>query len=159
MSYFTRLQSVIQNKLALRSTGTSVSAGGIAVSTSSGSFSTTSASYVNVTNLSVTLVTTGRPIWVGLVSDNVSSGAELVVFLNTGNAIGIFQFLRGATVVGVQNVQVSGTGSVVSAVPSGSLYCLDIVSAGTYTYTLQALSAITGANVSVRNSLLVAYEI
>src|SRR5690606_21098393 len=57
-----------------RTTGTSVGIGGVAISESSGLYIKETSDFETVTNLSVTLETTGRPVFVGLIGDpdNVS---------------------------------------------------------------------------------------
>lgn len=153
-------QNVTQAKLAARSTGTTVGAGGIAVSNSSGSFTTTSTSFVDVTNLSVTITTTGRPVSVFIINDGGGvqtnfSVANTTLSLLTAN----LRYVRGSTEITqyginlqVGSVQTLGMGSM----PPGTV---DVVAAGTYTYKVQILVGASSSSGSLSNAKLVAYEL
>lgn len=149
---------VTQAKKELRTTGTSVAAGGVAVSTSSSTFSTASASAVDVTNLSVTIVTLGNPVMVMLVSDGAAAsnvGPSNNAASSTAN--GEIYFVRGSTTIldSLMVVQV-GSGNTINS--QGILTFLDVIAAGTYTYKVQAaLNA--GQFMNVKNCKLVAYEL
>jgi hypothetical protein len=100
------------------------------LSSSSGAFSTSSAgSYVDVTNLSVTITTGGRPIQLALISDGSGNQAYL--------ASGILQFVRGST--GIADTFVASANIPVSAFSH-----VDVPSAGTYTYKVQLRGQSTG---------------
>jgi hypothetical protein len=150
--------SVTQAKLAARATGTSVAAGGVAISSSSGDYSigTTEA---DVTNLSVTITTTGRPVQVMLISDGTANIAG--VYLNDANleAGAEIQIYRGATSISKQwAVTNSGAGASVNAWwPGSSIQHLDTPSAGTYTYKVTASRF--GDAAKLRYVKLIAYEI
>lgn len=148
-----------------RATGSTVAARGFAISSSSGLFTTTSSSFVDVTNLSVTITTNGRPVFVGLVGDNGSSVCYIGQ-IGDGSAStsrAEFKILNNtsSTIVGYHQTQVS-TGAVAAVtvtVPSSSLYGFDQPIAGTYTYKVQALAAGGTATTYVARSKLIAYEI
>lgn len=155
---------VAQGNLASRSIGTSVSAGGIAVSASSGSFSTTSTTAVSVTNLSVTIVTTGRPVMLMLIPDGTTTGT---LGINSSGA-------RNTCWV-IYTISSSGGNSYTSGIYTGSnnvtanlinyqapaiVNALDIVSAGTYTYSVSMYVAPNTSQTGYCNNCkLVAYEI
>ncbi len=158
--------AVTQAKLAARTTttdGTDPGAGGVVFSASSASFTTTSTTYVDVTNLSVTLTTTGRPVRITLDtadgsttstvgSTRASSGAQVYVLLKA---------VRDATdikIVGLEQTSGSSSGSVDLKVPPGVVDFIDTPAAGTYVYKLQAE---VGANMTanVTACRLMAYEI
>lgn len=131
------------------------------VSSSSGVYSTSSGSYVDVTNLSVTITTTGRPVYVGLQSDGTAGGS-----LNGGHnagaqGLGGFEILRGATVItGVAvGTIAAGAASVYVSVPHSTLHVIDVPAAGTYTYKVQAKTITAGGFAGVENAKLVAYEL
>jgi len=139
-----------------RTVGASVAAGGVAISSSSGSFSTSSASLVLVTNQSVSLGTTGRPVQVMLQPDANGtlnggyigappSGSGVVALVNntTGHKI-VFTIPYGA-----QNFpgSLSGVDTSVSGI------------SGVQNYQIQAASPFGGGAVSVINCVLVAYEL
>jgi hypothetical protein len=138
---------ITKAKLATKSTGTSVAAGGVAISGSSGTFSTVSGSYVDVTNLSVTITTLGSPVVITFIPDGSTSDANAALFSTT--SLGYFKVLRGATVVGITYLQ---TGA--NKAPPGAFKFLDVVAAGTYTYKLQAIT-----DAAVSYSRMVAYEL
>jgi hypothetical protein len=147
--------AVTQAKLAPRATGTTVVAGGVAVSASSGAFSTSSTSYVDVTNLAVTLTTTGRPVMVGVVSDGSGSNSVMESSDATQNPLLKWKILRGATTISSGSLSSPGTG-LLSCAPVG--FILDAPAAGTYTYKLQ-ISSNSSATTSVAFCSLVAYEL
>lgn len=150
-------QGIQQNMLALRSTGSTVGAGGVAISGSSGSFSTTSTSLTAVTNLSVTITTTGRPVMVFLTSDgsgNTSNYACLLGNFSSSSGIGV-QIKRGSTQIYFSDPQ--SFSGFMTGVPCSSIMVIDPVSAGTYTYSVAAAS-LSGTAIFY-NSVLVAYEL
>lgn len=133
------------------------------ISSSCGTFSTTSTSYVDVTNLTVTITTTGRPVYVGLISDG--TGTNLAM-LSTANTSGTsteanFKILRDAVDVAFYRLSnLSPTGSIAMRVPSSCLMIIDVVAAGTYVYKVQALSTSGGTmTTSLHTSKLIAYEL
>lgn len=162
--------AVTQAKLASRATGTSVAAGGVATSITSGSFNTTSTSFVNITgagaaNLTVTITTTGRPIWVGLISDGTTSVCDVAshIFTSTSSAVGgSIEFKRAATVMYFSDFSVTLTSAVASwqiNLPCNMFSTIDFQAAGTYTYTVFAESAAANAQVNIQNLKLAAFEL
>lgn len=139
--------------LIKRQAHTTVGVGGVAVSASSGNFSSTSASATAVTNLSVTLSTTGRPVKVMLIPDGVNVVSYVACEASmTGNKN--LDFLRGSTTLGG-----CGTPSGSTAPISPAAYqVLDFVAAGTYTYSVKVTSDGT-RNYFVNYCILVAYEL
>lgn len=131
-------------------------------SSSSGSFSTTSASYVGVTNLSVSITTTGNPVRLSLSS--VSAGTCSVSFtagLSTAQS-GYVLFLKDASSISemVQSLN-SSTAQTFSLGLPGSVYSyVDSPSSGTYTYKVQA--KVTGGgspSIGISNCILTAREL
>lgn len=120
------------------------------LSASSGFFTTASPTPVDVTNLSVTITTTGRPVLALLVPD----GAGLANLSTVANNLFDVYILRGATVVGIATL--SATSSFIR-VPA-SLVVFDAPAAGTYTYKVQVNSQSSG-NVSVENAKLLVFEL
>lgn len=159
-----KAKGVTQGLLADRSTGTTVGAGGVAVSVSSGAFSTSSATYVDVTNLSVTITTTGRPVMVMLVSEgNSTPGSESSISWSKAANTAQAQLRTVRDVTEISNAtlynRAVGATSVDHAIPVSSYSHLDQPTAGTYTYKIQALALAGTGTVFVSNALLVAYEI
>jgi hypothetical protein len=135
------------------------------------SWDTTSTSFGDVTNLSVSITTTGRPVLLALVQSDTSSTAyvsgENVSSAQTHAYSGEWQILRGASVVARQTVGAS-YGNVTDGSKSrllGSFIPLSAISAydtgavaGTYTYKLQ-FKATSGAEINVVNVKLMAFEL
>lgn len=133
-------------------------------SSSGGAYSTASGTYSDITNLSVTLTTYGRPVILMMIPDNVLAGAFCEVTVNTGNTGlvgGVIRYRRGADVIG--ETVVGHNPSVVNktvSFPCGSFTMIDVVAAGTYNYFLQAKQTVVGtASISVANAKLVAFEL
>ena len=141
-------QNITQSKLALKPTGTTVGAGGIAVSTSSGSFSTSSSSLSTVATITITV--TGRPVQVILNPQNSSS----YVGLSGSSPSAFINFYRDATLIA--NTMFDIQGSTTQRLSPASFSVIDIVAAGTYTYTLQV--AANSGTVSINNCNLMVYE-
>lgn len=134
------------------------------ISSSSGAFNDASGSVVDVTNLSVTITTSGRPVMVFLQSDASVSRASLggsltsaETFINVG-----FQILRDAVLIA--KVVLKGENFTSSSgneleVPPSALAVLDTPIAGTYVYKVQAERVGSNNRVEVNRCVLVAYEL
>lgn len=123
------------------------------ISASSGNYSTGSTSFVTVTNLSVTITTTGRPVFVGLISDGNGASNESNYGCTATRTL-LMQLLRD----GVQKYFVGVGSSATLFLPASSFSYVDDVPAGTYTYSIQVRS-LTGDDVNVKYSKLVAYQL
>jgi hypothetical protein len=124
-------------------------------STDSGSFTTTSTSFVDVTNANATITTKGGPVYISL------TGGTLGVNSSSGQAHAIFGFERDTTdLTPASTVEVNATGPTANLVrvPSGSLMHIDTPSAGTYTYTLRARS-VSGHTCRAESVKLVCWEL
>ena len=168
-SFFIPDHSITPQKINLQTCCVATAGiGGLAVSASSGSFSTTSTTYVNVTNLSVTITTSGRPVSVGLVDDGTLSGGGggVTITNSSPSSAGSGSILRnGTTFVAfplfLTAYPLTTSPSTVLALPGSAISTLDFVTAGTYTYIFQAkagTSPTTGTNVNVYYVKLFAYE-
>ena len=120
----------------------SVVAPNYGLSSSSGTFSTSSGSYVDVTNLSVTITTTGSPVIIKLVS-----GGNNPTFGGSGTSY--TKLVRGATSLATHIFAVTGY--------FNSLDFVDTPSAGTHTYKVQAYAS--GGSTSVERVKLFVQEI
>lgn len=116
-------------------------------SSSCGSFNTNSTSYVDITNLTATITTTGRPVQIMCVA---SSSPESYFAGFTSAAMSI-KILRGASAVSENQLN--------SQVPPSSILHYDPVAAGTYTYKLQAKTASGATAVFAANVILVIREV
>lgn len=136
-----------------RSTGTTVGTGGVAISNIVSSFSTTSISPVDVTNLSVTITTSGRPVYVGLMDGlmGISAGTS-------GGCVFNVLLLRGSTAISISGIAINATTFNELVIPTSSMNFVDVIGAGTYTYKAQ-ISVASGATGIVENAYLIAYEL
>jgi hypothetical protein len=139
------------------------------VSSSSGNFTTSSTSFVDVTNLSVTITTTrGRPVSIQFQPDGstsvVNPGRVGSSDSTAGASHAYFQILRGATVIAINVTEGGNNASTTSGevtVPPGVLNFIDYgnTSPGTYTYKLQARAGAVTTIASVGNVKMAAYEL
>ena len=135
------------------------------VSASSGTFGTTSATFVDVTNLSVTITTTGRPVIFGLISDGDPAnssifGVSISGALTSGQWV-LYDVTAGAIVAGNQ------IDCVATSAPSGTLrtsptmpgfFHIEAPAAGTRTYKVR-VAVYGGGTFQVYRMKLVAYEL
>lgn len=119
-------------------------------------------SITDVTNLSVSITTTGRPVFVGLISDG-SVNYSYVQYSDTQISIAPeLYFYRGATNISLQVfTQRVGSSAVANtmSIPVSSVSYIDIPSAGTYTYKFSIRASTTSANFDVYRAKLIVYEL
>lgn len=141
---------------ATNSSGGTVPVGAIAISSAnSASFSTTSATAVAITPLTVTLKTTGRPVYLALIA--AQAGAGFVQANGAGGAS--ILFLNGSTVV--NTLKFGDTAGDIVTLPGSAFSTLDMAvngTPGTYTYSVSGLIS-GGSTLSVSTLYLIAYEI
>lgn len=145
----------------------SITVGGyVKTSSSSGSFSTASTSYVDVTNLSVTIKTKGRPVYLALIHDGTANlgyfAANQNVSGSTVTSQAQVKIKRGSTDIYesiLVTSQPTNSSTVSVVVPLGSVAHVDVVAAGTYTYKVQVKSVYTTNNAEVIHAKLIAFEI
>lgn len=152
-------------------------------SSSSGSYSQTSGSWTNVTNMSISFTATGRPIFIGLIP--ADSSAASWIGSNTGVS-GVdeisykYRLTRDGTQVGgyveIASTEYIGDGDFINdwavSIPSvaigprfavGCVNYIDQPSAGTYTYRIQAKNdstAFSGTpSLGVQEAVLIAVEL
>lgn len=124
-----------------------------------------STTYISITNLSVTITTTGRPVYVGLISDN--SGDPSYIGCRISGAQPDADFRIRNTTSSVTHAEYSvrssgGNGSFEQIqIPSSSLYGIVPLSAGTYTFVCQAkVSSTSGSRTAdCKYAKLIAYEL
>lgn len=147
-----------------RTVGTSVGVGGVAISNSSGDYSTNSTD-VLVTNMSVSIQTTGRPVRVTLISANGGSafiGLEDSTSGATDNANVSFALKRNSAQVGIFGLYLTCDNSATSPflqllIPPGSIEFVDQAPPGTHTY--QLYGSANDGRLRVRDACLIAYEL
>lgn len=159
--------STVANSVAearTRATGTSVGVGGVAISSSSGLSSTTSTSYVDVTNLSVTITTSGRPVFLQLIGAT-SSGPCVIGAVNNSAVFcqAFFKFMRDATSFSDQAIYSgafgNGANKIDISIPVSNLTYIDSTAAGTYTYKVQFRASVASTTAVCNFAKLVAYEL
>jgi hypothetical protein len=129
------------------------------VSSSSGSAQTASAVFVDVTNLSVSITSTGRPIIIMFIPDTSGNGYFGASNTGSGTATAGFQLLRGVSTIAATIVAASSSASTGSIfVPPGCMNYIDVVSAGTYTYKLQYRAQFAQFAVAF-GVIMIAYEL
>lgn len=134
------------------------------LSSSSGSFSTTSNSLVDVTNLTVTITTTGRPVMLMLLAANGATNSIISTStITAANATGEVQFYNttGATALSTIAIGVypSGTQALLELPPSSFIY-VDTPAAGTISYKIRTRSTNgTAVTMTFLGVKLIAYEI
>lgn len=127
-------------------------AANVQISSSSALFSTSSASYVSVTNLSVTITTTGGPVVLTLIPDGTGfpAGWSCNGGLNTCSQA----FFRGGSALAeFQAGKISN-----EFAPISDFSHVDAVGAGTHTYTFR-VRADSATSITVSRAKLVAYEL
>lgn len=129
--------------------------GGFALSsTSSGAASASNSSaFTDISNMSVSITTSGRPVVITVIPDTTSNES----YVGTGAATEArFQFLRDSTSLGV--IRMDGGSSHAYRSAPAALSTIDTPTAGTYTYKLQGKAGSGGSTV-VYYCLLMAYEL
>jgi len=131
------------------------------VSASSGSAATTSGTYAAVTNLAVTITTTGRPVVVCLIGvDSASSTLSATNNAGSEASMGVRIQRDGTTDVFETTVYIKATGAtdVVGINSPGCIFHIDVVGAGTYSYATQ-FRVVTGSAGGINNCRMLAYEL
>lgn len=135
--------------------------GNMAISSSSGGYSTTSGTYVAITNLSVDITTRGNPVKLYLINGTVGgSSSDQAAF---GVAV-VFK-RDGVTVVGndisivMQCEVLSATTDPGLTIPGSCVMAIDSVAAGTYNYKLYGKIDVAGSQLNVGSCKLVAEEV
>lgn len=133
------------------------------ISASCGGFYTSSTTAVDVTNLSVSITTTGRPVFVGLINAGGSTVSSVYVesFNLAYRAVAYVYFLRGSTQISKEIIGEQNHLSSINAridLPVSAFSFIDTPTAGTYTYKVQSL-LVLGTSMGIGNAKLIAYEL
>lgn len=134
------------------------------VSSSSGNFTSTSTSYVDITNLSVSITTTGRPVYIGMIADGTSNIGAIYAQRN-GEDVGVdIKFVRGASDAMVTQLKSSlplSGGYNYTWMPCSSVHYIEAPASGTYTYKVQGKAEVAGSSPVIGFSYckLIAYEL
>lgn len=113
-------------------------------------FTTASATVVDVTNVTLSITTTGRPVVVSLFNNSLDvSCATASIALGSP----LFTLNRGSTVLASAPIKAGTT-------PSISVMVVDSPAAGTYTYKMQVAAGGSGGNsLDITGMKIVAYEL
>jgi hypothetical protein len=130
----------------------------VVATTTTGAYTRNANTYADVTNATVTITTTGKPVALFLMSD----GTDQNVGINrtgAGTATGYLKYVRGSTDLASAVIQ-SDTGGNNTVNPCWQFYYIDQPAAGTYTYKVQAKVGTGGSDViTVNATKLVAMEL
>lgn len=114
------------------------------ISGSSGLFSHSTSTAIDITNLNVTMTSFGQPIEVRLIADSptgITASSIQLANINNGSGIATFYLLRNSSTIGVYEIRTAttATNSVTSLhLPVTSIYHFDnSATAGVNTYKLQ----------------------
>lgn len=132
------------------------------LSSSSGSYSTASTSIVDVTNLTVTITSTGRPIKLEIVPDGSANSMWLSASRANADADVTVSIIRdNTTTVYRDRTYVTATSAANIYGPIRTPLTTDIIAAGTYTYKIQIVNNISGSSPAAffQYAKLLAYEI
>ena len=153
--------AVTFNALAPRPVGTNVGIGGLAISLGSGNYSSTAAN-VDVPNLTVTIASTGTPVFVGLISDGTNSlYSKIGTATHNQEPTVSLGFTRDNILISSFAIFgfVGAGGGVDLFVPPGSASYVDMPIASTHTYTFRVLDVSSGDfDVEISYVRLIAYE-
>lgn len=128
------------------------------LSSSSSNYSTSSTSYVDVTNLSVSITTTGRPVWIGLIPDGSANVCNVYQSNGVSGSIVVsLKFVRASTDIGLLSSSVAS--DIDMFVPCSAWQMIDVPSAGTYTYKVQLKAGSGVSAAGVNYAKLLAYEL
>jgi hypothetical protein len=156
--------SITHAKLSARTQqSVTASVGNVADGISTGSFTHATTTITPVTNATVTITTTGRPVLVKMESADIGTGDGKVILADqTGDGFVTFNvlFRRGGGTQQVYNMGGLYPADGFVYYPCSSLQFTDFPSAGTVTYTLEVANAQVGTDtISVFDCKMVAYEL
>lgn len=139
-------QGILQTNLAAPNT---------AISSSCGNFSTSSTSFVAVTNLVTTITTTGRPVWVGLTADGSLAPNTVQSAGSLSPSVGL-RIVQGSVTIFTVLLLCD---NLTVQYPVSAFYQINFLAAGTYTFRVQAAINNASNSAEVNNAKLLAYEL
>lgn len=120
---------------------------------------TTSTTLADVTGLSVSITTSGRPVVICLQSTNNEDSYISIVAAAVGTYYTKVALLRDGTLLKALNCgSAYGNASAATRHALGQMW-IDPVSAGTYTYKIQIAMSTAATSAAISNAQLVAYEL
>lgn len=115
-------------------------------------FSTSSAGSGDVTGMTVSITTTGRPVFIGLIP---TSSASITASTSSGNMVSVI-ITRDTTDIAQFKLNMSVAGDLY--IPAGAIHVFETPAAGTYSYKLR-YSIQPSTTISITNIKIVAYEL
>lgn len=147
------------NSAGQLSTSTAVAPNQV-ISSSCGNFEAIGGIFVAVTNLSVTITTSGNPVKVELIPDNSNASADIALStIATGLGAAAFGIFRDGSQINQMGYTAYAPSGQVTATPPGCITAIETPTAGSHTYVLKALASTNAAFVFVNNCKLVVTEI
>lgn len=133
------------------------------LSGSCGTFTGSGINIAAVTNLSVTITTTGRPVMIQVIPEQYALGANSFIRVESTTAITemTVSVLRGATTIaniGLGAVYADAGTNDITYPPSAVTY-VDTPSAGTYTYSVYYEQTLPASSTTWSNCKLLVYEL
>lgn len=115
----------------------------------------------DVTGLTVTITTSGRPVYLQVIDDGSGNACSIAANSSTAEAIAQFSFLRGSTTLTTTLIQSepAGVASVQYNLPATTLSHVDTPPAGTYTYKVQFVAGNATSTATITRCKLIAYEL
>jgi hypothetical protein len=154
--------TITVDKLAAMTVGQSVGVNGFARSPSCGTYNQSTSGPSDVTNLNITITTSGRPLWLGIVMDSSgNSGIDFTV-TTTGSGSGTIYFVEtspSSTTVGAYSYVAQPTAIATATYPGCPLFTILPLAAGTYSFKVQASISAIVSNMLIQNMQLIAYEL
>ena len=138
---------------------------GMVSGTQTTGYSNSTSSVTDVPGLSVSLTTTGRPVFIGLTTKDNNQGAIIAETLSTNSVLTAIFLLRDASSFARQNFGITATattGNLRNYAPCSSIFTLDFPASGTHTYSVQATGNSTGGStgtIYLQNCSIYAYEL
>lgn len=129
------------------------------ISSSSGAFTVTTNTRTDVTNLTVKITTTGRPVVITLIP--AQPGNMNLSILRGNNSATMYVYLvRDSTDIYTRTLEVSAFGASQVYSSFDVPYMIDVVAAGTYTYKMAVQNVGSGTvQTGVIDARLIAYEL
>lgn len=143
-----------------RSTGTSVGTRGVAISAESGVITETTTTPQDI-GVTATIITTGRPVWVGLICDT-SIGYILVDSSGSASVGGFVHLYRDGTMITKIPIDITLGGGITTndfKIPPSSIWYVDVPTAASHDYTCRISRNWSGTTIEVDNVKIVAFEI
>lgn len=135
--------------------------GNMVIANNSGNITTNSTSFATMTNQSITIVTSGRPVKIYFVNGSASLSHFRAATTSSASAGGQIQILRGATVIALIDLSMDAdtSGNWACQWSPSSVGTVDDPGAGTYVYSAKYKANATSSFFTAANVSLIAEEV